>query len=171
MKRITSLVLTLTLILASVVSAYAATYTVKRGDTLSGIAAEFDTTYQEIARVNGVANPNIIQIGQVLTIPDKSEAVAPVATPIPSSTMAPAAPTATPALQPVPDVNYDDIKGTELVIATTTSTNDTGLLDVLVPAFDKKYGTTSKWVSVGSGEAMEMGKRGDADILLVHSRA
>ena len=58
-----------------------------------------------------------------------------------------------------------------LRIATTTSTNDTGLLDVLVPAFDKKYNTKTQWVSVGSGEAMEIGKRGDADVLLVHSPA
>jgi tungstate transport system substrate-binding protein len=63
------------------------------------------------------------------------------------------------------------IAGTSLMIATTTSTNDTGLLEVLCGAFDKKHGTTTKWVSVGSGEAMEMGRRGDADVLLVHSRA
>lgn len=62
-------------------------------------------------------------------------------------------------------------KKSVLRIATTTSTNDTGLLDVLVPAFDKKYNTKTQWVSVGSGEAMEIGKRGDADILLVHSPA
>lgn len=62
-------------------------------------------------------------------------------------------------------------KKSVLRIATTTSTNDTGLLDVLVPAFDKKYNTKTQWVSVGSGEAMEIGKRGDADVLLVHSPA
>ena len=44
------------------------TYTVKSGDTLSGIAAKFGTTYQEIARKNGIANPNIIHPGQVLKI-------------------------------------------------------------------------------------------------------
>jgi tungstate transport system substrate-binding protein len=66
--------------------------------------------------------------------------------------------------------DYDSIESTELMIATTTSTNDTGLLDVLVPAFDEKYGTHTKWVSVGSGAAMTMGEAGDADVLLVHSR-
>lgn len=58
----------------------------------------------------------------------------------------------------------------EMTLATTTSTRDTGLLDVLVPAFDKKYGVTTKVVAVGTGEAIEMGKQGNADVLLVHAR-
>ena len=58
-----------------------------------------------------------------------------------------------------------------MVLATTTSTRDTGLLDVLVPFFDNKYGVTTKVVSVGTGEAIEMGKQGNADVVLVHSRA
>lgn len=57
-----------------------------------------------------------------------------------------------------------------IVLATTTSTQDTGLLDTLVPAFEKKYGVSVKVVSVGTGAALEMGRRGDADVLLVHSR-
>ena len=58
-----------------------------------------------------------------------------------------------------------------MILATTTSTRDTGLLDVLVPAFDKKYGVTTKVISVGTGEAIEMGKQGNADVLLVHARS
>jgi tungstate transport system substrate-binding protein len=58
----------------------------------------------------------------------------------------------------------------EMILATTTSTRDTGLLDVLVPAFDKKYGVTTKVIAVGTGEALEMGKLGNADVLLVHAR-
>ncbi len=58
----------------------------------------------------------------------------------------------------------------EMTLATTTSTRDTGLLDVLVPAFDEKYGVTTKVVAVGTGEALEMGKQGNADVLLVHAR-
>lgn len=58
----------------------------------------------------------------------------------------------------------------EMTLATTTSTRDTGLLDVLVPAFDKKYGVTTKVVAVGTGAAIEMGKQGNADVLLVHAR-
>jgi LysM repeat protein len=44
------------------------TYTVKAGDTLSGIAAKFGTTYQKIAKDNNIANPNLIYPGQVLVI-------------------------------------------------------------------------------------------------------
>ncbi len=58
----------------------------------------------------------------------------------------------------------------EIVLATTTSTQDTGLLDVLVPAFEEKYNVKVKTIAAGTGEAINMGKRGDADVLLVHSR-
>jgi tungstate transport system substrate-binding protein len=56
-----------------------------------------------------------------------------------------------------------------VILATTTSTQDSGLLDVLVPMFEKQTGLTLKTVAVGSGQAMAMGKRGEADVLLVHS--
>lgn len=59
----------------------------------------------------------------------------------------------------------------EMVLATTTSTQDTGILDVLIPEFEKNTGVKVKTVAVGSGAAMDMGKKGDADVLLVHSRA
>ena len=45
------------------------TYTVVRGDTLSGIAARYGTTYQALAAYNGIANPNLINVGQVIRIP------------------------------------------------------------------------------------------------------
>jgi len=56
-----------------------------------------------------------------------------------------------------------------LILATTTSTQDSGLLDVLVPDFEQKTGYTIKTVAVGSGEAMKMGQECNADVLLVHS--
>ncbi len=58
-----------------------------------------------------------------------------------------------------------------LTLATTTSTQDSGLLDELVPAFEKKTGIKVKVVAVGSGQALELGSKGDADVLLVHSPA
>lgn len=58
-----------------------------------------------------------------------------------------------------------------IILATTTSTQDSGLLDVLVPAFEKGSGFVVKTISVGSGQAMAMGRRGEADVLLVHSPA
>jgi tungstate transport system substrate-binding protein len=58
-----------------------------------------------------------------------------------------------------------------LILATTTSTQDTGLLDVLNPIFEKKTGYFVKTIAVGSGQAMAMGAKGEADVLLVHSPA
>lgn len=90
--------------------------------------------------------------------------VASVATaPVPAAPATPAAP----AVKPEIAIGKPE---TTMVLATTTSTRDTGLLDVLVPAFDKKYGVSTKVVSVGTGEAIEMGKQGNADVLLVHAR-
>lgn len=62
------------------------------------------------------------------------------------------------------------VSGGTILLATTTSTKDTGLLDELLPAFKEKYGITVQPIAVGTGEALKMGERGDADILLVHSR-
>jgi tungstate transport system substrate-binding protein len=56
-----------------------------------------------------------------------------------------------------------------LILATTTSTQDSGLLDVLIPLFEEEYGYTVQTVAVGSGEAMKMGEEGNADVLLVHA--
>lgn len=56
-----------------------------------------------------------------------------------------------------------------IILATTTSTQDSGLLDVLVPMFEKESGFKVKTISVGSGQAMKMGEKGEADVLLVHS--
>jgi tungstate transport system substrate-binding protein len=56
-----------------------------------------------------------------------------------------------------------------LVIATTTSLYDTGLLDYLQPMFEKQYNVKLKITSQGTGKAIELAKNGDADVLLVHS--
>ena len=56
-----------------------------------------------------------------------------------------------------------------LILATTTSTQDSGLLDVLIPLFEKETGYFAKTIAVGSGQAMAMGSKGEADVLLVHS--
>ncbi len=57
----------------------------------------------------------------------------------------------------------------DIILATTTSTQDSGLLDALVPPFEKQSGFRVKTIAVGSGQAMAMGQRGEADVLLVHS--
>jgi tungstate transport system substrate-binding protein len=57
-----------------------------------------------------------------------------------------------------------------LRLATTTSTADTGLLDAILPAFERAAGCRVDVVAVGTGQAIEIGRRGDADVLLVHAR-
>jgi tungstate transport system substrate-binding protein len=83
-------------------------------------------------------------------------ACAPAATAVP--------PTSAPTQPPAP-------ANPELILATTTSTRDTGLLDVLLPMFQKATGYNVKMVAVGSGQALQMGQDGNADVLLVHSPA
>jgi len=58
-----------------------------------------------------------------------------------------------------------------LILATTTSTQDSGLLDVLIPLFETESGYRVQTVAVGSGQAMKMGEEGNADVLLVHAPA
>lgn len=58
-----------------------------------------------------------------------------------------------------------------IILATTTSTQDSGLLDVLVPRFEKERGIGIKVIAVGSGAALRMAARGDADVILVHAPA
>lgn len=60
---------------------------------------------------------------------------------------------------------------TEIIMATTTSTQDSGLLDYLLPEFMKDTGYDIKVVAVGTGQAIKMGEDGEADVLLVHSRS
>jgi tungstate transport system substrate-binding protein len=56
-----------------------------------------------------------------------------------------------------------------VILSTTTSTQDSGLLDVLVPLFEKKSGYSVKTVSVGTGQALELAAKGEADVALVHA--
>lgn len=85
---------------------------------------------------------------------------------VPPTTVPPTAepPTAVP---PTPVVH----SATELILATTTSVRDSGLLDVLIPLFEAKSGLKVKMVAVGTGAALKLGQDGNADVLLVHSPA
>ena len=57
----------------------------------------------------------------------------------------------------------------EVLLATTTSTRDAGLLDSLLPVFERQTGYRVKVIAVGSGQALAMGRRGDADVVLSHA--
>ncbi len=57
----------------------------------------------------------------------------------------------------------------ELMMATTTSTDNTGLLDYLIPHFEKDTGIVLKWTATGTGKALKLGQNCDVDVLLVHA--
>lgn len=59
----------------------------------------------------------------------------------------------------------------DVILATTTSTQDSGLLDELIPLFEGQTGYRVKTIAVGTGQALELGKKGEADVLLVHAPA
>ena len=59
----------------------------------------------------------------------------------------------------------------QLILSTTTSTQDSGLLDVLVPIFEARTGYKVKTIAVGTGAAIAMAERGEADVILVHAPA
>ncbi|MDP2626205.1 MAG: substrate-binding domain-containing protein, partial [Candidatus Rokubacteria bacterium] len=62
-------------------------------------------------------------------------------------------------------------QSTTVILSMTTSTQDSGLLDVLVPMFEKKTGLTVKTISVGTGQALALAARGEADVTLAHAPA
>ena len=64
-----------------------------------------------------------------------------------------------------------DDEPTVLRLATTTSTADSGLLDAILPDFEEEYNARVDVVAVGTGQAIEIGEAGDADVILVHARA
>ena len=77
----------------------------------------------------------------------------------------PAAPAAAPAAdQPMPQPG-------RLVLATTTSTRDSGLLDVILPDFEAQTGIPVDVIAVGTGQSLKLGEDGNADVVLVHARA
>ena len=79
------------------------------------------------------------------------------------------APAATPTTAPT--AAPTQAPAAEMILATTTSTQDSGLLDYLLPDFEKQFNVKLKVIAVGSGQAIQMGKDGNADVLLVHSPA
>lgn len=102
--------------------------------------------------------------------PTVAPATAVPATPVPATPVppTPVPPTPVPAT-PVPTVS--PFAGRVLILATTTSTQDSGLLDVILPDFVAQTGAEVDVVAVGTGQALTLGRDGNADVLLVHDRA
>ncbi len=83
---------------------------------------------------------------------------------------APTEPAAAPAEETAPTEAPAAATPAKLILATTTSTADSGLLDAILPDFEQKFNADVDVVAVGTGQALEIGSKGDADVVLVHSR-
>ena len=103
------------------------------------------------------------------------EPEAPAETPAEAPAETPAEPPAEEPAETEPAADEADAAPVEkkgvLMMATTTSTADTGLLDYLAPIFLEQTGWELQWNAVGTGEALKMGENGDVDIVLVHAKA
>lgn len=98
-------------------------------------------------------------------VPSTPTAVPATATKVPpTATKVPPSPTTAPTAVPTAGEQ-------KIILATTTSTQDSGLLDYLLPIFEKETGIKVDVIAVGTGQALKMGEEGNADVLLVHARA
>ncbi len=110
-------------------------------------------------------------------------AAAPTAQPAPTTAPAQAEPTTAPeptkapeptaippTAVPEPSATTAAAEPGKLILATTTSTADSGLLDFILPDFEQKFNAKVDVIAVGTGQALEIGSKGDADVVLVHSR-
>lgn len=79
--------------------------------------------------------------------------------------------TTQPAAQATPERNADNLEVGRLILATTTSTDDSGLLAAIIPDFEARYGASVEIIAVGTGQALQLGENGDADVILVHARS
>jgi tungstate transport system substrate-binding protein len=91
-------------------------------------------------------------------------------TDVPKPTDAPK-PTEAPKATEAPKPTEAPAAEKKLILATTTSTQDSGLLEYLLPDFEKEFGAKIDVIAVGTGQALKLGEDGNADVLLVHSRA
>jgi tungstate transport system substrate-binding protein len=110
----------------------------------------------------------VVEAPTAVEAPPTEEAAPPTEEPAPPAEEAapPAEEAAPPAEEAAPAP-----ANPEIILATTTSTQDSGLLDILVPEFEKESGYIVKTVAVGTGAALAMAEEGNADVLLVHAPA
>jgi tungstate transport system substrate-binding protein len=106
-----------------------------------------------------IENVDVVEVGWKLCAPSAADAQTLLgrAMAAPQAEAAPAEPTG--------------MQVGRLVLATTTSTDDSGLLKVILPDFEARYGATVEVIAVGTGQAIQLGENGDADVILVHARS
>jgi hypothetical protein len=123
------------------------------------IAEATNAKYAEDNSFANIENVDLIEPGWKLCLPAASEVEALMQ-----------------AQQSAPQVAVSPAEPTgqqvgRLVLATTTSTQDSGLLDVILPDFESRYGADVEVIAVGTGQSIELGRNGDADVVLVHARS
>jgi hypothetical protein len=106
-----------------------------------------------------IDNVDLIEIGWKLCAPSAAEAQAMLGTAL-----------ETPQVTTAP-VEVEGEPVGRLVLATTTSTENSGLLEVILPDFEQWYGAEVEVIAVGTGQAIQLGENGDADVILVHARS
>lgn len=106
-----------------------------------------------------IENVDVIEVGWKLCVPNAAaaEAMLDRALETPEVTVS------------VPEPTGQEVG--RLVLATTTSTDNSGLLNAILPDFESRYGAEVEVIAVGTGQAIQLGENGDADVILVHARA
>ena len=106
-----------------------------------------------------IENVDLIEVGWKLCVPSAAEAEVLLNRPleIPEVAVSPAEPTG--------------LEVGRLVLATTTSTDNSGLLNAILPDFETRYGADVEVIAVGTGQAIQLGENGDVDVILVHARS
>ncbi len=134
------------------------------GDVLAypAIADATNAKHAEDDSFAMIENVDVIDVGWKLCVPSVEDAQAMLNTTMEAPAM--------PAGDATAGSMAADPVG-RLVLATTTSTQDSGLLDVILPDFNQKYGAETEVIAVGTGQAIALGEQGDADVLLVHARS
>lgn len=131
------------------------------GDVLSypAIAEATNAISQEDDSFAQIENYDLIEVGWKLCIPSVADAEALLEAEL-------AAPQITTS-----EVEPATTDAGRLVLATTTSTENSGLLAAILPDFESKYNASVEVVAVGTGQAIRLGENGDADVILVHARS
>lgn len=119
-------------------------------------------------------------VGCAAATPEPAAPAAPAAPEAPAATATPVPPTVAPTSEPTPEPTVaptpegpsaKTAAADELVLATTTSTENSGLLAYLLPEFEQANKIKISVIAVGTGQSLKLGENGDADVVLVHARA
>jgi tungstate transport system substrate-binding protein len=122
------------------------------------IAEATNAKHAEDSSFANIENVDNIEPGWKLCVPSPADAEAMLNRPLTA-----------PAVETSPTGEVTEVG--RLVLATTTSTYDSGLLDAILPDFEAQYGAEVEVIAVGTGQAIELGENGDADVILVHARS